>query len=370
MKTIYYFYHLNQIGGIETFFYQLGLKYYDRDIIIYYRTADQKQLERLQEYFECRQYHEEIIDCEQAIFNFNLDIIDHVNAKEYTLVLHGDYKDMIKRGQIQGVPNHPKITRWIAVSKLVANSYYELTGIMPEVCYNPYTPQYLGERPIIFISTTRLSIEKGFSRMKKFAEALEERRINYLWFIFTNSSQEYISSNVIYLQPRLDMEKIIEIADFLIQFSDNEGSGYSPEEALAHGIPVIVTPCPVFKELGFNENNSIYLEFDCSNVHQVIDTIISKKFKFSYKPKKDSWDKILLPSKSNYYKDYHKRFEVKATNKYHETNNSDAELHYIPNEGQTWVTSYTRAKYLNELGYVEIIKEVKNEKSINNNSSL
>ena len=30
-KNIYYFYYINAIGGIETFYYYLAKKYYDKD---------------------------------------------------------------------------------------------------------------------------------------------------------------------------------------------------------------------------------------------------------------------------------------------------------------------------------------------------
>lgn len=90
------------------------------------------------------------------------------------------------------------------------------------------------------------------------------------------------------LSPKLDIQNEIVKADFLIQLSDNEGYCYSVIEALTNGIPVIVTPVPVFKELKINEKNSIILNFDCSNLDEVIDKIQTKKFDFTYKAPEDN----------------------------------------------------------------------------------
>ncbi|MDD7756949.1 MAG: glycosyltransferase [Clostridiales bacterium] len=90
------------------------------------------------------------------------------------------------------------------------------------------------------------------------------------------------------LSPKLDIQNEIIKADFLIQLSDNEGYCYSVIEALTNNIPVIVTPVPVFKELKINEENSIILNFDCSNLDEVINKIQTKKFNFTYKAPEDN----------------------------------------------------------------------------------
>lgn len=90
------------------------------------------------------------------------------------------------------------------------------------------------------------------------------------------------------LSPKLDIQNEIAKADFLIQLSDNEGYCYSVIEALSSNVPVIVTPLPVFKELKINEENSIILNFDCSNLAEVINKIQTKKFNFIYKAPKDN----------------------------------------------------------------------------------
>ena len=102
MKNIFYFRYLNKIGGIETFFYYLAKKYQDWNITIYYLDGDPKQINRLKQYVRVRKYEGEVIECDKAFFNFNLDIIENVKAKEYIQIAHGDYKAMDIK------PNTPK----------------------------------------------------------------------------------------------------------------------------------------------------------------------------------------------------------------------------------------------------------------------
>ena len=112
-KNIYYFQSILAIGGIETFFYYLAKKYKDYDLAIVYRYCNERQLKRLSKYVKCIEYKPGMtFECEHAFFNFNTDIIDSIKAKEYYLVLHGDYKAMMDAGQLtkENLPGNPKIT--------------------------------------------------------------------------------------------------------------------------------------------------------------------------------------------------------------------------------------------------------------------
>ena len=90
MKNIFYFHHLNQIGGVENMFYELAKKYNNFDITIYYDTGDQKQIDRLKKYVRVKKYQGERIKCEKAFFNYNMNIIDNVDANDYYLIIHAD----------------------------------------------------------------------------------------------------------------------------------------------------------------------------------------------------------------------------------------------------------------------------------------
>ena len=192
MKNIFYFRRINSIGGIETFFYYLAKKYENNDITIYYETGDTEQINRLKKYVRVRQYHGEKIKCDKAFFNFNLDIINNVDAKEYIQIAHGDYKAMKLK------PNtHPKITKYLGVSKQVCETYKEITGYDTELCYNPIELEK-PKRVLNLISATRLTPEKGKRRIKKLATLLENAGIPYIWTIFTDDVNAINNPNIVY----------------------------------------------------------------------------------------------------------------------------------------------------------------------------
>ena len=309
MKNIFYFRKIADIGGIETFFYYLARKYENWDITIYYQIGDISQIKRLKKYVRVKKYNGEQIVCDKAFFNFNLDIIDNVDAKEYIQIAHGMYKELgIK-------PNtHPKITKYLGVSDEVCKSFKEASGFDTDLAYNPIMLDK-PKKVLNLISATRLSYEKGKNRIEKLSKLLDQAGIPYLWTIFTNDNKAIDNPNIIYMKPRLDIINYIANADYLVQLSDSEGYCYSVVESLTVGTPVIVTDCPVFKEIGVVDGkNSWVVDFDLSNVS--IDKIYKGLPKFEYKPKDDNWGDMLEPGESTYKSDLKTMVKVKCIKRY------------------------------------------------------
>lgn len=335
--NLYYFRVISQIGGIETFFYQLAKKYKDIDLVIVYNTADPLQLARLKRYVKCIKFSNQHFECEKAFFNFNTDIIDNVKAKDYTLVIHGDYESMIQQNQLSYAPDHSKITNYVGVSERACKGYTAITGHPCQVCYNPFEIEKIETKPLLLISATRLTKEKGKNRMIKLAEALDQKEIPYLWLVFTNDKNAIDNPNIIYMKPKLDITKYIAKADYLIQLSNNEGYCYSAVEAASLGVPCILTPCPVFEEIGFKDKENCYmLDFDLQNIDEVVNNMVNKKLQFTYTPKKDSWDKLLVPSKSQYQEELNTIWEVEALDTYEKYFRIDAQLNRVPKAGERW----------------------------------
>ena len=362
-NNIYYFYYLSDIGGTETFLYELSKKYCDHDLVIVYKYANEKQLERLRKYVRCIQFVGQTIECKKAFFNYGIDIIDKVEAEEYYLVIHADYEDMKKKGFLSTpVPTHPKLKNWIAVSQRAADGFYAVTGHKPIVSYNPFEVRKPGH-VLKLISATRLSIEKGKARMIQLADALDKAGIKYLWTIFTNDKKEIDNPNIIYMQPRLDILDYIADADYLVQLSDNEGYCYSVVEALSVGVPVLVTPCPVFDEIGLRDGVNCYkLPFDMKNID--VNKIYNKIPKFTYTPLKDSWDKILVPGPNTWPEDRDTIYEVEATSAYQEKNVTDNQLGCVPEKGRRWKVDYDRMFTLTQnndknTSFVKVVNKIK-----------
>lgn len=345
MKNMFYFYHINSIGGIESFFYYLSKKYKDWDITIYYKIGDAEQIKRLKKYVRVKQYRGEKIVCEKAFFNYTIDIIDNVEAKEYYQIAHCDFKEAIEKPNL-----HKKVNKYLGVSKKVCKSFEEVTGIKTELAYNPIIINK-PKKVLNLISATRLTHEKGKDRMIKFAKMLDDAEIPYLWTIFTNDTKVIDNPNIIYIKPRLDIINYIANSDYLVQLSDNEGFCYSVVESLLVGTPVIVTNCPVFKEIGLNETNSFILDFDMNNVP--LKEIYKGLPSFKYEAPKDNWDKLLEKGKSTYQKDLKTMVLVKCIQNY-----NDIELNELKTiNSKPYKINKVRAEELIGYGDIEIIKE-------------
>lgn len=351
MKNVFYFRFLNKIGGIETFFYYLAKKYQDWDITIYYLDGDINQINRLKKYVRVKQYNGEQIECDKAFFNFNLDIIENVKAKEYIQIAHGDYKAM-------GVkPNtHKKITKYLGVSKQACNTYKEVTGYDTELVYNPIEIDE-PKKILNLISATRLTAEKGKNRIKKLASILDKAQIPYIWTIFTDDINAINNPNIVYMKPRLDIINYIANADYLVQLSDNEGYCYSVVESLCVGTPVIVTDVPVFKEIGVNGKNGFILDFDLKDVP--IKKIYNGLPKFEYKPKKDNWSNLLSKGKSIYKEELKMKVKVKCIINYF-----DLQLNRNVVKDEEYIVNLPRAEELVKGNVCKIVEEIKEEPKV------
>lgn len=152
--NIFYMRNLSVIGGTESFFYYMAKIYKEYGITFIIKSGEINQIKRLAKYCRVRLWNGQKIKCKKAFFNYFTDIIDDVEADEYIQVLHTDYK---KQGF--GFEPNEKINKYIGVSQIVCDSFYELTGIKAELCYNPCEIDK-PRKVLRLISATRLTKEK------------------------------------------------------------------------------------------------------------------------------------------------------------------------------------------------------------------
>ena len=287
---------IGEIGGIETYLWEIAKKYGDLDITVVYTAANGKQLNRLRKKIRCIRLTEKI-KCKRCFLMYKVGT-DLIEAEEYIQMIHANYK--VQNLQVNG---NPKITKYVGVSKWVADDYEELlhkNGIYKpvEVCYNPLTIEE-PKRVLKLISPTRLSKEKGKDRMIILANKLTEAKIPFIWLVFTDDFNAIDNENVIYMKPRLDIREYIKAADYLVQLSDTEGCPYSILESLSLGTPVLCTPVPSMLEIGVeNEKTGYVLPFDMTDIP--LDKICNKIPKFKYTPPKDRYDELFIKEPSTY----------------------------------------------------------------------
>ena len=345
--NIIYMNDIPLIGGTTTYVLEMAKKYKDRDIAVVYKTVDPQILNKLIPY--CKTYRltdEDTIKCKVAIINYDSSVCEQIAEGKIYMVFHGDYS----HEAYQVYPELDKrITGYIALTDYLKKVVKEKFGITAKKSYNPLSVEK--DKPLVLLSATRLSEIKGRDRMIKLAEALDKAKVNYIWYVYTNDERKTNNNNIILMEPRTDIERIINTADYVVQLSDTEALSYTINEALYRDIPVIVTPLPYLDEIGVKDGENCYIvNFDCSNVDEVAKKI-TKKPKFKFEKLKDSYDTILAKGKSQYQEDLKTKVQVKLI--IDDFFDLADQVHRSIND--VWYTNKNRADYLESLGYVEIV---------------
>lgn len=353
-NNIVYIRDFTEIGGVETFTYEIVKKYKDLDIAVVCKTIHPKQAERIKRYCKVYIHTNQRINCKVAIINYDTTIIDFITEKIWKenagqnegiyQVVHGDYEHSCYGGK---VPQDPRVKEYIAVTKHIAETFKRLTGNENVICgYNPLTIEE--EKPRLkLISATRLSKIKGVERMIRLAETLDYHNIDYIWYIFTNSPDIIRKPNVIFMRNRLDVGRWIAESDYLVQLSDTEACSYAINEALYRNIPVICTKLPYLQEIGVvDKKNGYLMDFDCGNIEEIVAKIQNKP-KFEFKKLNDRYNKILAKGKSQYKEErMDKKVKVRATDAYMQNNIEDSERGYVPKPNEEFFISESRYKTL------------------------
>lgn len=369
--NVFYLTDISEIGGVETFIYEMCKKYQDRDICVVYKSAHPKQLVRLRKFCNCYQLNSETkIKCKIAIINYDSSIIDYLNedAKVYQ-VIHADYTNpaYIK------IPGDKRVYKYIGITKHICETYPKISGYNNIMLgYNPLTIDD-NTKTLILVSATRLSRVKGKDRMNKLAQALDKKGINYVWFVFTNDKNPLDSPNVLFMKPSYNISNWINACDYLIQLSDTEACSYSINEALYRNKPIIVTPLPYLEEIGYKDGVTGYtLRFDCNNVDEVADKMLNIP-KFNFTHLQDIYSKILTNKKSTYKEEMNMKVKVKCMQNYFDIETNERKVKDIfetydnpqlhPNRVE-WITTKERADHLVSKGLVKIIETIKEEPKI------
>lgn len=375
--NIFYVRNISEIGGVETFVFEMVKKYKDLDIAVVYKTADSYQLARINKYCRAYKHENQKIICKVAIINYDVSIIDYItediwreNAKEgegIYQVIHGDYTH---KAYTWKSPTDDRIKTYIGITKHITEGLEQENKML---CYNPLTIEE-EEKPLILVSATRLSPIKGKDRMIKLVNALDAKGINYIWYVFTNDTKEIISPNVIYMKQRLDISRWMCQADYLVQLSDTEACSYSQLEALYRNIPIITTPLPYLEEIGVKHGENAYImDFDCSNIDEIVDKIKNKP-SFVFNHLKDNYNNILAKGKSRYKEELNMKYRVRATAKYQLEDIADNELSFdengnytrtVPEPGREWIVDAIRKELLESKGFVEVVEAIDEPKEEN-----
>ena len=356
--NIFYARNIHEIGGVETFVYELAKKYKDKDIAVVCKTIAPKQKERLKKFCKVYVHRQQQIECKVIITNWDTSIYDYVNkeAKKYT-VLHTDYSN---KTEILGLPKDREDITYIGITEDSKKKFEDITGIKRTIlCRNPLELE--DEEPVLkLVSATRLTDIKDNGRHLELAKALERQGIKFIWFIFTTEEYKdnpiWQDDNIIFAKSRLELGHFMKSADWYVQLSSCEGDSYSLKEALYRKTPIVVCELPYFKEIGIENNkNALFYNIDNSNADEIAKKMINP-LKFTFEPVKDGYDEIICEGKSHYEEDRLMKAKVKAIKRFY-----DIEAKVQREIDDEWECEEDRAENLRDNGGVDILEKIKKE---------
>ncbi len=151
-----------------------------------------------------------------------------------------------------------------------------------EVIHNLIKPPK--NRALLLVSATRFPApDKGKIeiRMRKLANMLNEKGIDYIWLNFASGSISFPPKNFYNMGISDRIPEIIKAADYLVQLSDSECWSYACLEALTAGTPLICTPFPSIYEMGVKDNvNAKIIPFDMD--YDVTKLLDIPSFEYTY----------------------------------------------------------------------------------------
>lgn len=297
-------YHTNplQIGGIDTFDYNFCKKMRDKyNILFLYKEGHLDTINRLkklnisvEKYKENKKYICDICLLASAWGGYPETVI--AKTGRYIQMIHADYIKAKDTGFVYEKWN--KTTEHVAVGKHITSVFKNLyPNEKVTTIYNILDDKQDTHHILKLISATRVSKEKGYSRMLKLAQVLKANNIKFRWIIFTDlklyQQKPFDMEEIVYLKPSHDIFDYIAEADYGVQLSDTEGYCYFVNECLQYGTPVISTNYPSSYESIEDGVNGYLLDMDLSNldINKIVNNI-PKNFVYKEKGTIKDWDKL------------------------------------------------------------------------------
>lgn len=259
------------VSGLSSFVYNFCAvmrKHYE--ILVLYDSGSPLQVERLRKIVRVKKT-KKVIMCDTLIVNSVLGgLPENVTYKKVIQMCHTCMSDKYTIPEADEIifTSQAAAGRFGGKGKVI-NNLLERSDCKPA---------------LTLISATRLSSEKGWDRMVALGKTFREKKIPFVWYIFTDEDIKMPMAEMVKISPRLDIYPFIKAADYLVQLSDQEAFCYSIIEALTLGTPVITTPMDVLEELGVIDGvNGYVVPYDMKGVQAANIDIYRLKGTFNYK---------------------------------------------------------------------------------------
>lgn len=304
-SIIIYLDYVYEIGGIESWLYYLCQNLYSYyNITFLFDVGNMKQLKRLNKYVNVEHRNrDKIYICNILLIASNWSgSPKNIKYDKCISTVHSDYKYFNEqlKANLSVVKEADEV---VCVSKNAADSIKELFGIDGRIIPNILGKKEKTNKILHLVSFTRLSEEKGYSRICTLVKMLKENNIKFDWKIFSDIEGKNLEKinypEVIFMKPTLDIYDYIVDADYVVQLSDTEAFCYTIHEALQYGTPVIVTDIEAFKDIVIDGYNGYKIKLDMSNVNsEFLSKIVNnipKDFKYdeNFDGLKSLWFEVL-----------------------------------------------------------------------------
>lgn len=267
-------------NGYISWIKQLGKCYKDKyDIVILYDEINEKTKKSFEEYFKCiKRETDKVYLCNRLLVTYSSYFYPKniVNLDKNYLFIHGnmsDYENAMKYYD-------DIYTNYVAVSKVAsikAKGYFPTDEI--EYVLNPYKLDREVKKRMKLTSTLRSTKVKRIDRIEKMAKLMDELDIPYTWEVFTDKNENTNIKGLIFRERIPDPLPYVKDSDYFVLLSDSESFSYSVIEALSVNTKVVVTPLPVYNEIGVIEDeNAIVIPFeyfDDENTDKLKDVILT-----------------------------------------------------------------------------------------------
>ena len=283
---------INHIGGVETFLYNF-CKHFD-DVTVLFVKAHPSQLIKLSKVANLKHFdrwteHETDVAIFATTWYAHPDFM-RIKAKTYLQMIHADL-EYFKTKFNYNYTCYANTHAYIAVSEVAKKSFEKLHNKKAHVISNLIDPVRYPRQTndvLTFITVSRYSGEKGFNRMIKMAEFLQDR-VPFKWIVYSNGFNHPLFECH---AAKHDVIHEIAKADFLVQLSDSEGNPYCVQEALSQGTPVILTDFPSAHDFVTDGDNGWIVSMDLSDIEKILLPLTNKR-KFKPASSGKDWLKII-----------------------------------------------------------------------------
>lgn len=316
MNIAIYYDNTYKSGGIERGMLNLSKKLNEKGNNVTYLFKEKYNidyLEQLSKYATIRELNYD------NNLNSHYDIVIYEKYTD-TPFIDGDKKGVIINGNVKDWHENYKINSnfdfYISVSEECRQQFKEVYGIDSVVIpnYIDIPKELLNEKIELkrakynFVVVSRIDPFKGFNRVLKCVELLEQEKVDYVLYVVGGNTgvpqdAEKIKKQfekyerVIFAGEQDNPYPYMKNADCLWQLSDTESQGISPLEAKSIGIRTVTTDY----QSAYDYNMDYILKKDMSNLN-IKDLLDNNKNEFKYPDLDKLWKPILKPVEKVNYK--------------------------------------------------------------------